>query len=79
MAIKFRLSCKKNDGASAIIPPQAINVAGGGDESRVVSVSGFANLSADDTIEAWLRNVTGTENCVVEDITMSIRRITRVP
>jgi hypothetical protein len=40
-----------------------------------VSISGFASLTAADTVELWALNTTGTSNITVTDVNLSIHRV----
>ena len=71
-ASRFEMTCKKNNGASEIITHINRNLAGGGGESGVISMSGIADLAANDTIEVWIENETNTQNYVVEDISLAV-------
>lgn len=77
-ASKAKISVQKNNGSSIIIPPMKRNLAGGGGESGVISMSGFANLVLNDTIEVWVQNLTGTQNYVIENIALSMHQIIEV-
>lgn len=72
---KFEITCKKNDGASDIIPHMDRNMAGGGGEAAVISMSGLATLARFDTIEIWIENETNDANYLVEDISLSVLHI----
>jgi hypothetical protein len=72
---KFEMSCKKNNGASDIIPHMDRNIAGGGGQAGVVSLSGIADLAANDTVEIWIENETNTQNYVVEDISLAVMQL----
>jgi len=71
-ASKFRFKCMKNNGATQLLVPMERNLAGGGGESGVISLSGHVLLSAGDTVECWIRNLTGTENYLIPNISLAI-------
>jgi hypothetical protein len=74
-ASRFEITCKKNNGASEIIPHMNRNLTGGSGESGVISMNGIADLAVNDTIEIWIENETNTQNYVVEDICLSLFQI----
>jgi hypothetical protein len=74
-ASKLEITCKKNNGTSDVIPHMDRNMAGGGGEAGVISMSGIADLAVNDTIEIWIENETNTQNYVVEDISLSLVQI----
>ena len=69
------MTCKKNNGASSILVHMDRNLAGGGGESGCASLSGIADLAANDTVEFWVENETNTQNYVIEDCQMSVVQI----
>jgi len=73
---RFEMTVQKNNGNADVGPLHCDrNLAGGGGASGVISMSGIATLAANDTVEVWIENETGTENYVVEDIDLTIRRV----
>lgn len=72
---RLEITCKKNNGASEIIAHMDRNLTGGGGESGVISMSGLASLSVNDTIEIWIENETNTQNYIIEDISLSVIQI----
>ena len=74
-ASRFEISVCKNNGEAIIIAHVDRNVGGGGAESGVISMSGHALLSEDDTIEVWIENETNTQNYIVEDISLCVIQI----
>jgi hypothetical protein len=73
---RFEMTVQKNNGASDVGALHVDrNLAGGGGVAGSASMSGIATLAASDTIEVWIENETGTENYVVEDITLSLIQI----
>lgn len=74
-ASRAEITVMKNNGASEIIPHVDRNLAGGGGESGVISISGLANLNAQDTVEVWIENETNTQNYVVEDISLCVVQV----
>jgi hypothetical protein len=73
---RFEMTVQKNNGTSNVGALHCDrNLGGGGTESGVVSMSGIATLTAADTLEVWIENETGTENYVVQNIDLSIRRL----
>jgi hypothetical protein len=51
------------------------NLAGGGGDTGSISMSGIADLAANDTVEVWMRNKTNTTNFTVEDINLTVLQI----
>lgn len=51
------------------------DLSGGGGEVGAVALSGIIDLDVNDTVEVWIKNTTGTENYIIEDITLSITQI----
>jgi hypothetical protein len=39
-------------------------------------MSGIVTLAASDTVEVWIENETNTQNYIVEDIDLSVMRLT---
>jgi hypothetical protein len=76
-ASRFEMTVMKNNGATGpIIPHIDRNVGGGGTESGVISMGPYpVALSLGDTVEVWIENETNTQNYVVEDISLSVKRI----
>lgn len=73
---RFEMTVQKNNGASAVGALHCDrNIAGGGGQSGVISMSGLAALSLNDTVEVWIENETNTANYVVENITLSVLRV----
>lgn len=74
----FHMRVQKNNGATEITPVHCHrNLSGGGGESGVISMTGIATLSASDTIEVWIENETNTQNYMVSDISLNVRRLSR--
>jgi hypothetical protein len=66
----------KNNGATALPNLHFHRVlAGGGGDIGSVSMSGIASLVDGDTIELWVRNTSGTDNIIFEDVTLSVIEI----
>jgi hypothetical protein len=66
----------KNNGATALGNLHFHRVlAGGGGDIGSVSMSGIYSLVDGDTIELWVRNTSGTDNIIFEDVTMSVIEI----
>ena len=40
-----------------------------------ISLSGIATLAVGDTVEVWIQNETGTNDVIVEDISLSIVQV----
>lgn len=73
---KFEMTVQKNNGFALVGALHCDrNMAGGGSTAGVISMSGLAALTVGDTLEVWIENETGTENYVVEDITLSILQV----
>ena len=72
---RAEITVRKNNGVAQIIPHVDRNLAGGGGESGVISISGMASLAAGDTVEVWIENETNTQNYVVQDIGLSVMQI----
>jgi len=47
------------------------SVSGGGGETGAASISGIVHLEAGDVLEVWVENETGTQNVIIEDISLS--------
>jgi len=47
-------------------------VGGGGGDTGSISLSGIIPIEVDDTIEVWVWNEDGTDNIVIDDITISL-------
>jgi hypothetical protein len=76
-ASRFEMTVQKNNGNS-VVGGLTIhrNIAGGGGVSGVISMTDVATLAASDTVEVWLENETNTQNYVVEDIDLTVIRLT---
>jgi len=74
-ASRFEITVQKNNGSGAIIPHVDRDLAGGGGESGVISMSGIADLAVNDTVEVWIENETNTQNYIVEDISLALIQI----
>ncbi len=74
-ASKCHFEIMKNNGASAIVPHVDRNLAGGSGEAGVISLSGFAELAVDDTVEAWITNESNAANYMVEDVSMAVIQV----
>ncbi len=69
----YEVTVFKNNGATAIANVHGSTYLSGGSKNQMsLTISGLASLTATDTIEVWIKNVTGTNNVIVEDITLSI-------
>jgi hypothetical protein len=76
-ASRFEMTAQKNNGAAALGGIHCDrNIAGGGGVSGVISMSGIVTLAASDTVEVWIENETNTQNYIVEDIDLSVMRLT---
>jgi hypothetical protein len=71
----IELSIQKNNGNADIVPHIDRDLAGGGGESGVVSMSGITTLALNDTVELWVENETNDANYVVEDADLSVVRL----
>jgi hypothetical protein len=75
-ASRFEMTVQRDNGAAILGGLMCHrNIAGGGGVSDVISMSDIVTLSATDTIEVWLENETNTQNYVVEDISLTMRRV----
>lgn len=75
-AVKFGISIFKNNGATQVNRHHvSFSFSGGGGEARSHSMTGIAALSVNDTVEAWVWNYAGTEDIVIDDISISLDRI----
>lgn len=73
---RFEMTVRKNNGATLISPAHVDrNIAGGGGVSGSVSMNGVATLAANDTVEVWIANETGTENYIVENVSLVVNRL----
>ena len=72
---RAEITIKKNNGASNLVPHVDRDLAGGGSEAGVISLSGFAELVEGDTVELWIENESNTANYVVEDVSLAILQI----
>ena len=70
---KFEMTVQKNNGTTELGALHCDrNIAGGGGNSGVISMSGVARLAIGDTIEVWIENETNNANYIVEDITLTL-------
>lgn len=67
--------CRTNNNDHDIIPHTHRDFSGGSGESGPMSLSGIADLLADDTVELWITNQTNTANYLVESVSMAIVQI----
>ena len=74
-AIIMQLQVQKNNGGSEIIPHLNRDLAGGAGEIEPMSMSGFASLTVNDTVELWIENETSTTNLLVESASLSVLQV----
>jgi hypothetical protein len=74
-ASKFSFYIKKNNGAADLVPHVSRNIAGGGGQAGVISLSGLAELVAGDTVECWIINESNTANYIIEDISLTVLQV----
>lgn len=70
----FAFDIYKNNGATPIANLHAHRTfaGGGGADAASVGLSGLVSLAVNDTVELWITNDTGTENILIEDVTLSL-------
>ncbi|MFC1768114.1 hypothetical protein ACFLZ2_06215, partial [Candidatus Margulisiibacteriota bacterium] len=72
--IEFEI--QKNNGATPLANLYTSRKLGANGDVGAVSISGLANLSATDTVELWIRNVTAGGNSItIEDANMTLVKI----
>ncbi len=72
----FELFVKKNNGATNVGALRGeFRLITGGVTTGQVHISGIARLSKDDTIEAWIANLNGTDNYVVHHANLNILQV----
>lgn len=73
LGAKFHFEAYKNNGATHLSGVHTSRqLAGGGGDTGAIPMSGPVVLAAGDTVEAWVTNVTNTQNIVIEDINLAI-------
>ena len=76
-ASKFEMTVQINNGDAEVAGLHCDrNLAGGGGVAGVISMSGLATLTAADTVEVWIENETNAVDYTIEDIDLSIVRVT---
>lgn len=74
----YRASAYLNNGTTEIANVHgSLSLAGGTDKEMALSLSGIATLAVDDTVEVWIKNGTGIENIIVEDISLTVVQVGR--
>ena len=75
-AAVFHIELFINNGATAFPNVNcSLMVSGIASEEVAATLSGIVSLTANDTVEVWIKNASNTENIIVEDITLSLIQV----
>ena len=70
------LQVQINNGATPLTNLHAHRkLAGGGGDIGSMSISGFADLAATDTVELWVANEDSTDNLILSDVDMTVKQL----
>lgn len=72
IASKALITCEVNDGDHEVITHQERSLAGGGGESGAITLSGIADLAANDTVEVWIEDEDTDSDYIVENCNLSV-------